>query len=53
MVYVAVFQIQVETDAQVPGSNPTLDWDIDCSELEITCRYSNSRAPGDQWLLMK
>ena len=25
---------------------PTRDYDIDCSELKITCRYSNSRAPG-------
>ena len=25
---------------------PARDYDIDCSELEITCRYPNSRAPG-------
>ena len=25
---------------------PTWDYDIDRSELEITCRYLNSRAPG-------
>ena len=25
---------------------PTQDYDIDCSELEITFSYSNSRAPG-------
>ena len=23
------------------------EYGIDCSELEITCRYSNSRMPGD------
>ena len=34
-----MFQIQVETDAQVPGSNPAWDYDIDGSELEITCHY--------------
>ena len=30
-----MFQIQVETDAQVPGLNPMLDYDTDCSALEI------------------
>ena len=25
---------------------PARDYDIDCSELEITCCYSISRAPG-------
>ena len=25
---------------------PALDYDINRSELEIACRYSNSRAPG-------
>ena len=32
------------------GSNPrsrAQNYDIDCSEVEIFCRYSNSRAPGD------
>ena len=28
-----------------------MEYGIDCSELEITCRYSNSRAPGDLWSL--
>ena len=30
-----MFQIQVETDAKVPGLNPTRGYDIDRSELEI------------------
>ena len=34
-----MFQIQVETDAQVPGLNPAWDYDIDGSELEITDHY--------------
>ena len=38
-----MFQIQVETDAKVPGSNPALDFDIDPSELEISCRNSNNK----------
>ena len=46
-----MFQIQVETDPKVPGSNPARDYDSDRSELEITCRCSNSRAPGDLLLL--
>ena len=45
------FQIQVETDVQVPDLNPAQD--IDSSELEINCRYSNSKVPGDLWLLTK
>ena len=27
------------------------EYDIDHLEFEITCGYSNSRAPGDLWLL--
>ena len=37
----------------VPGLNPTGDYDIDCSELEITCCYSKSRALDDLWSLTK
>ena len=44
-------QIQVERMPYVPGLNPAQDYDIYCSELEITCRYSNSRALGDLRLL--
>ena len=51
-VLVAMFQTQVEADASVPGSNPNQDYNIDHSELEITCHYSNSRAPGDLWSLI-
>ena len=29
-----------------PGSNPAWDYDIDNSEVEITCYFSNSKAPG-------
>ena len=61
-----MFQIQVGTDPLVPCSNPTwgkfygtlidplllpTEYGINYSELEITCHYSNSRAPGDLWLL--
>ena len=31
---------------QVPGLNPSRDYDIDCSESEMACHYSNSRVPG-------
>ena len=58
-----MFQIQAETEAEVPGLNlaggknlngrnctcyPSLpkEYDIDRQESEMTCRYSNSRAPG-------
>ena len=41
-----VFQIQVETMVRSQVWFPARDYDVDCSELEITCRYSNSRAPG-------
>ena len=47
-----VSQIQVgNMVAKFPGLNPTWDYDIDYSKLEITCRYSNSRALGDLWSL--
>ena len=36
----------------MPGLNPAQDYDIDRSEQEITCRYSNSRALGDLRLLL-
>ena len=37
-------QIQVgNTVVQVPGSNLALDYDVDCSELEITCCYSEQQ----------
>ena len=39
-----ISKIQV---ALVTGSNTDWDYEIDCSEFEITWRYSNSRAPGD------
>ena len=42
-----MFQIQVEIDTWAPSLNPFREYDIDHSELEITCCYSNSRAPGD------
>ena len=58
-----MFQIQVETEALVQGSNPArgknlcggnctrynsllTEYDIDCLGSEMTCHYSNSRAPG-------
>ena len=31
---------------QVPGLNPSRDYDIDRSESEMACQYSNSRVPG-------
>ena len=40
----ALSQIQVEKMPKVPGSNPRPD--IDRSETEMSCRSSNSRAPG-------
>ena len=30
---------------------PLRDYNIDCSEVEILCPYSNSRVPGDMCLL--
>ena len=42
-------QIQVERMPEIPGLNP--DYDIDHSELEITCGYSNRRLQGDLWLI--
>ena len=42
-----VSQIQVgNTVTQAPGLDPAQDYNVDCSELEITCGYSNSRAQG-------
>ena len=48
-----ISQIQVgNTVASVPGLNLAWDYNIDHSELEINCCYSNSKAPGDLWSLM-
>ena len=30
---------------QVPGSNPTRDYNIDCSGLEITCKKQGAGLP--------
>ena len=35
LVSVAIFKIQVETDAQVPGLNHAQYYIVDCSELEF------------------
>ena len=47
VVLVTMFQSELETE--VPGLNPARNYDIHHSELEITCRYSNSRVPSDLW----
>ena len=44
----ALSQIQVERILLRPQVQiPTWDYDIERSEVEILCHYSNSRAPGD------
>ena len=40
----ALSQIQVEIMPQVTDLNPAWDYNIDRSEVEILCQYSNSRA---------
>ena len=40
-------QIQVDTHSKIRVQIPARDYDIDRSEVDILCRYSNSRAPGD------
>ena len=40
-------QIQVHTHSKTRVQIPTRDYNIDRSEVEMLCRYSNSRAPGD------
>ena len=39
--------IQVDTHLKTRVRIPARDYDIEYSEVEILCRYSNSRAPGD------
>ena len=39
-------QIQVDTHSKTRVQIPARDYDIDRSDVEILCRYSNSRAPG-------
>ena len=34
---------RLKTQVQIPAP----DYDIDCSEVELLCHYSNSRMPGD------
>ena len=41
-----MFQIQLETDAYVPGLNPTPDYDIDHSKLLFIVWTLNQQQPS-------
>ena len=38
--------------AKILSLNPAQEYNINCSELEITCSYSNSKVPGELCSLM-